>query len=218
MDSNYPYCRFIGEWISPAGCPGLDASVPMLNSSYDNKGSCGYFYVGGNNLEKLNPMSRRFFRQTMDMVYVAKQDDILIGNSVPESTQLITSTFTTPESFYDRTAPLAGPAGIEDAVRKGLLRKATDSDIDAWLNALISNAPHRDVPSIAGEGRPKPKRPSIYNAYVVLKPFTYPAGLYGGNLATFFILKGVPQPKGNPGHSNMYDFNKLKCQGPMCDH
>jgi hypothetical protein len=51
---------------------------------------------------------------------------------------------------------------------------------------------------------------------VVLKPFTYPAGLYGGNSATFLIPKGVPKPKGNSGHSSVYDFNTLNCQGALC--
>ncbi len=63
---------------------------------------------------------------------------------------------------------------------------------------------------------PKPPKPPIYNAYVVLKPFTYPAGLYGGNSATFLIPKGVLKPAGNPGHSAVFDFNTLNCQGPLC--
>ena len=64
--------------------------------------------------------------------------------------------------------------------------------------------------SIAGIGRLKPMGPVRDEAYVVLRQFTYPAGLYGADSATFFIPEGVPQPKGDPGHSNIYDFDKLK--------
>ncbi len=189
---------------------GLDPAVPVLNSSYDNKGPCGYFYVGENDLGKLNPMARRFFDRQVDSVYLSKNGEILVGDPVPAGIKLITSEANPPESFHDTTAPLAGPAGLEDAVRKGLLRKATTADVDAWVAAAIANEPDRDVPPVAGQVRPRPVRPHTYNAYVVLKQFTFPAGLYGGNSATFFVPKGVPRPKGNPGHSDVYDFNRFR--------
>jgi hypothetical protein len=195
---------------------GLDPGVPTLNTSYDNNGPCGYFYIGERALNNINPISRRFFGRPVDLVYLAKAGNLSIGEEAPEGTTLITSESTHPEFFYDKTAPLAGPAGLEDAIRKGLLRKATDADVDAWVNAVVASTSNRDVPPIAGQGRPKPLRPSTFNAYVVLTPFTYPSGLYGGNLATFFIPKGIPRPTGNSGHSSVYDFNRLNCEGPLC--
>ena len=127
---------------------------------------------------------------------------------------LDTSSAVKPESFRDTPAPLAGPAGVEDAVRKGLLRKASAADADAWVDAVLQNSPPRDIPPVAGQGVTKPPKPPMYDTYVVLKPFTYPAGLYGGHSVTFLIPKGVPRPDGNPGHSSVYDFNTLSCQGP----
>ena len=46
---------------------------------------------------------------------------------------------------------------------------------------------------------------------MVLKAFTFPAGLYGGNLAHFVVPKGVPTPTGNPGHSMVVDLNTITC-------
>jgi hypothetical protein len=195
---------------------GLDRSVPLLISSYDNKGACGYFYVTSDNLAPLNPLARRVFGRAVDMVYPAARGQVDIGKPMPPGATLIRSVDITPESFYDKSAPIAGPAGLEDAVRKGLLRKATVADAEAWSAAVMQTSPPPDVPPVAGQGSPEPRRPSIHNAYVVLKPFTYPAGLYGGNSATFIIPKGVPKPAGNPGHSAVYDFNTLNCQGPLC--
>jgi hypothetical protein len=40
---------------------------------------------------------------------------------------------------------------------------------------------------------------------------TLPAGLYGANAATFYVLKGVPSPAGDQGEARIYDLNKLKC-------
>ena len=101
-------------------------------------------------------------------------------------------------------------------MRKGLLRKATAADAEAWSAAVLQNSPPRDLPPVAGQGVPRPPKPGLFNAYVVLKAFTYPSGLYGGNSATFLIPKGVPKPAGNSGHSSVYDFNALNCQGALC--
>jgi|GEM_PF-2414747 len=195
---------------------GLEKNIPQLISSHDNRGPCGYFYISNENLTSLNPMARRVFGRPVEMVFLAKKGQVVIGEPLQMGTKLVTSTETIPTSFYDKNAPIAGPAGLEDAVRKGILRKATVADADAWADAIIQNSPQRDIPPVAGKGIPKPPKPSIYNAYVVLKSFTYPAGLYGGNSATFIIPKGIPRPSGNPGHSAVYDFNTLNCQGPLC--
>jgi len=196
---------------------GLEQGTPLLNSSYDNKGPCGFFYVTPDNLEPLNPLSKRLFGRGVDMVFHAANGKVVLGLPLMAGTALVTSSAVTPESFHDKSAPLAGPAGLAEAVRKGLLRKATAADAEAWSEAVLQNAPPRDLPPVAGQGVPRPPKPSLYNAYVVLKPFTYPAGLYGGHGATFLILKGVPKPEGDPGHSAVYDFNTLSCRGAQCN-
>jgi hypothetical protein len=196
---------------------GLDPKVPTLNSSYDNKGLCGYFYVSGDGgLEKLNPLARKLFGKPVDLVYPAANGAAMVGEQVANMNNMVTHPATTPESFHNKSEPLAGPAGLEDAVRTGALRRATQADAQAWSDAVAANTPNRDVPPIAGVGVPKPRTPSMHNGYVVLREFTFPAGLYGGNSATFLIAKGVPRPKGNPGHSAVYDFNTLDCQGAIC--
>lgn len=195
---------------------GLEPDTPLLNSSFDNKGPCGYFYVTPDNLAPLNPLSKRVFGRAVDMVFPATQGKVVIGEPLATGIALVTSGAVTPESFHDKAAPMAGPAGLEDAVRKGLLRKATAADAEAWSEAVLQHAPQRDLPPVAGQGVPRPPKPGLFNAYVVLKSFTYPSGLYGGNSATFLIPKGVPKPAGNAGHSSVYDFNTLNCQGVLC--
>ncbi|WP_206434385.1 hypothetical protein [Iodobacter ciconiae] len=195
---------------------GLAKGTPLLLSTYDNLGPCGYFYVTPDNLAPLNPLSKRVFARQVDMVFPATNGKVVVGEPLPAGSKLLTSGETIPELFYDKAAPIAGPAGLEDAVRRGLLRKATAADAQAWADAVLKSSPQRDIPPVAGQGVPKPPKMSVYNAYVVLKPFTYPSGLYGGNSATFLIRKGVPKPDGEPGHSAVYDFNTLNCQGALC--
>jgi hypothetical protein len=194
---------------------GLDKSTPLLVSSTNEKGPCGYLSMSGN-LTELNPLSRRVFGRPVDLVYPAIKGQADIGKPMPPGATLVRSRDVTPESFHDKNAPLAGEAGLEDAVRKGLLRKATEADAEAWAEAVIQNSPQRDIPPVAGQERSKRHQLRIDKGYVVLKPFVYPAGLNGAHSARFIIPKGAPKPTGNPGHSTVYDFNTLNCQGPAC--
>jgi hypothetical protein len=189
-----------------------------LISTYDNKGTCGYFYLNSNGQNPINPISRRLFGRPVDMVFPVKDGKVVVGDPLETNSKLVTSPLVSPQSFHDKSSPIAGPAGLEDAVQKGLLRNATMADAEAWSDALATNSPNPDVPPIAGIGTPKPTRPGLHRAFVVLQLFTYPSGLYGGNSATFFIPRGVPAPDGNPGHSAVYDFNTLKCNGALCGH
>ena len=196
---------------------GLSAETPQLVSTYDNKDPCGYFYITeGQN--RINPISRQLFGRPVEMVFPQKNGKVVVGEPLRPDTRLVTSEAKPPRSYSNASAPMAGPQGLEAAVRMGLLRKATSADADQWVEALVSANPNPDVPPIAGIGIPKPPKPSVHNAYVVLKPYTFPEGLYGGMSATFYLPKGVPMPNGNPGHSAVYDFNTLRCGGALCGH
>ncbi|KQT36599.1 hypothetical protein [Methylophilus sp. Leaf414] len=195
---------------------GLEKNTPQLISSADNHGPCGYFYVTDSSLQKLNPMARRVFGKAVNMIFPAENGRVIIGDALQKDTKLVTSAQISPAAFYVKDAPMAGAAGLEDAVRKGILRKATEEDADLWVDSIIQNSVQQDIPPIANRTLLKPPSPRINNAYVILKAFTYPAGLYGAHSVTFMIPKGVPRPIGNPGHSAIYDFNTLKCEGGEC--
>lgn len=186
---------------------GLPASTPLLISTYDNRHPCGHFYVSAANAAALNPIARRSFGRAIDQVHIAQNGKVQIG---PDAGGWVTDrTARTPESFRVPDSQLAGPAGLEQALRMGLLRKAERSDGDAWLAATRP----RDAPPVVGA--PAPSMP-LYNAYVVLKPLRLPAGLYGAHSASFFVPKGVARPSGELGHSTLYDFNTLACAGTAC--
>jgi len=202
---------------------GLPSSTPVRISAYDDgtaenaSRQCGYFYVGERNLEGLNARSRKAFGRPIEKVYIANQGSIRIGGRVPASLKLETSSHTPPSSYIDKNAPLAGPAGVADAVKKGLLRLATAKDMKDWKDAVrAATTPDPDLPPVEGGSTRSERAYAPSNTYVVLKPFTFPDGMYGGNSSTFIVPKGIPYPKGNPGHSAVYDFNSLKCKGALC--
>ncbi len=201
---------------------GVDSSIKTLVSDHDNKGACGYFHFSERKLEKLNPISRKLFKKPADLFFpIDYYGKVVVGEESYEQSDLLEQSGATVESFKLKNTPLAGQAGLADAIKKGILRKATIDDVKEYRNKLIEKErkkPSKDLPPIAG-GDSIEKSVGVistYNAYVVLKDFTFPAGLYGANSATFLVPEGVSLPKGNPGHSNVYDFNRLTCAGVGC--
>lgn len=195
---------------------GLPKEVPVLISTYDNKGPCGHFYVSQDQIGRLNPVAVTAFGKKVDMVYLAKAGHVLIGDAMPASA-LVTLSRITPDSFREAEAPLAGEAGLRDAVARGLLREARREDMDAWALVRARAVASSDLPPVAGQAAPSRSSDDVFhNGYVVLKPMKIPAGLYGAHSATFFVPKGVPRPTGNPGHSKVYDFNTATCAGLTC--
>jgi hypothetical protein len=192
---------------------GLSAATPMMNSSYGEKGPCGHSYLAGRNPDSMDSYVRRVFGRQAESYYLASNGQLLMGSgAMPGSTvQDAPGSF---ESFRDVTAPLAGIAGLEDLLSKGVLRRARSSDLAEW-KAAKRNAQGSSV-SVVGAPTEMSSSSSPFNTFVVQREMTFPAGLYGANAAKFIVPKGVPAPRGNPGHSAVYDWNSLTCSGPLC--
>lgn len=197
---------------------GLPADVPVLNSTHENRGPCGYFYVAEDQLQRLNPLAARVFGRPVDMVHPARNGSVSIGDA-HDTEPLVTSSRIGPDSFRNAAAPLAGEAGLREAVASGHLREARYSDIRAWKDAFDAiERENNRLPPVAGgtfdQGRDESA--SLHNAYVVLKPMRIPAGLHGAHAATFIVPKGVSRPTGSLGHSVIYDHNTMTCAGLAC--
>ncbi|MBB2496135.1 lysozyme inhibitor LprI family protein [Aquipseudomonas ullengensis] len=195
---------------------GLPAETPLRTSSYEDKGPCGYLYVSDEHRAELNPLAQRVFQRNVDLVYQIGNGAMVLGEPLPKDAVQLTSADSPPDSFVDTSLPKAGPAGLAEAVEKGLMRPAENTDISAWQAIISAKESQR------GEGLPPmatPVEPSqlfVHNGYVLLKAQRLPAGLYGAHLATFFLPKGVPYPEGELGHSTLYDFNTETCRGAGC--
>ncbi len=204
---------------------GLKMGTPLLTSNSHDNGPCS---TSAFSYEKLNlhdsfvasfgygqitnvkeatveqKLSQILYSRPISKIYSVPHGEgkVVIGTPLKPTQLLITSPATPPNSFHDKNAPLAGEAGLADAMRRGVLRRATLKDATKWITALKKKyeIQHRQPPDIP---------PDLNNAYVVLKNFTYPAGLYGGLSATFYIPEGVPQPTGDYGHSKIYDLNSI---------
>lgn len=195
---------------------GLPMETPILISTQDNGGLCGFRYLNGKNEKEINDFSNKLFNKPTDAIYLVGGGKAVLGSPLKPGEQLLTSADVTVDRLIDKKAPLAGPAGLKDAVKNGILRMANIRDREAWIINKMEN-----VPKDSTSKKPDPFRAGIQplitdDAYVILKPFRLPKGLYGGNSAVFFLPKGIPFPEGDLGHSTLYDFNTMKCHGPIC--
>ena len=187
---------------------GLKPITPTLTEGFDSHGTCGYFYVTPDKLESLVAISQKMFDRPPDSIYFAQQGSVVIGNPQPSDAKWEHSSSIIPSMYYQQEAPLAGKTGLKAALRAGILRQATPADSQAWAERYAQYEFEKEGVPIPRKTPSSPEKMRD-NAYVVLKPFTYPSGLYGEDAATFFIPDGVPLPKGNPGNAAIFDFNAL---------
>jgi uncharacterized membrane protein len=212
-----PQTRIVGVYVSGyhrQAIAGLDPDIPVLNSSYDNRGTCGYFYMARDNAAKADIQVQRIFGRPAMAYYIASNGQLEIGRPL-NGASTTQSNRLTVKSFRDHESPLTGEAGLEQLMREGKLRPARRDDMLAWeeMRRLTSGQPplnivDRQPPHEAGR--------ILRNTYVVLSPMRFPAGLYGAHSATFIVPRGIPLPEGDPGHSRVLDINSARCVGVAC--
>ena len=185
---------------------GLPKNVPVLNSTYENKGACRYFSEIG----RAGGVIEQLFGREVDKIFPVVKGQAVIGEALPADEKLITNSELRKEDFHDSNKPLAGEAGLTEAVRKGLIRKATREDIQQYLAAVAKGA---GLPDHIISGGLRSGDGAFHNGYVVLSPdFIIPAGLYGAHSATFILPEGLPQPKGPVAHCNFKSYAEAQSQ------
>ena len=195
---------------------GLPDNIPVIINNNGYK--CpNISYIAENKLSQINPLSLKLFNRRTDMVFFATNGVLNIGRSAyPHSDDaFIQENAQSSNSFRKKDSTLAGIAGLEEAVRNGIIRPATTQDLKRVISQMNQN---KDLPPTQN-GKVNHQIPSgmMHNAYVVLKPFQIPAGLYGAHSATFILERGVPRPTGQLGHSRLYDLNFNACSGVACN-
>jgi hypothetical protein len=140
----------------------------------------------------------------------ATADDVMAATRTwLTSVQAIVETLNPPPKPSVKTVADSQIA-LDEAVRMGVIRKATVEDVNAFRNAYIEKKyTSKNLPVPAKENALSVTSVDISRAYVVLKKFTYPSGMINENRVVFFIPKRVSAPSGAIGHSAIYDFETL---------
>ena len=106
--------------------------------------------------------------------------------------------------------PLKGKAALVEGLRSGVLRLATESDLNAWKRSYEQQARHgvpREFDQRIGFGA---------TIYVITGDYTIPDDLTGSASATFILERGAPYPNGEASHSTILDVSSGACVGWTC--
>lgn len=194
---------------------GVERGLPLVITTHTGRrkdcGSAFYAYKADPALFEADARVLALTGRSIDRLWSHYRGGrIHIGPPPPSGTALVESRDYVPQDYTDLPPFPSGQKGLDRLMDMGLLRLATASDLDAWVNA--ASAPYRRFdPSL------KVDPPSgASGTYVVLGPMEIPGGLYGAHSAAFLVPPGVPMPTGHLGHSSVYVIEDGSCRGPAC--
>jgi hypothetical protein len=195
--------HIVGVWLSgyhAAKITGLQSTTPLLHSTRATGEACPYFYIADQEVNSVTQAVNRVLGQPIQKLVLASDGRIAIGRT-EDTPYYVQGDVKSVDAFRDPSIPLAGDKGIEELLRAGQLRRATMGDYQSWLAVNGGQTPQIPVHSLSSSSE-------LFRAYVVLQSMTSPADLYGANLVTLIVPRGVPRPQGNPGHSQILDMNR----------
>ena len=224
--------------IDPQRLIGLPKDVPVIYAGnacpfFDvNLSSSGYGDIATIGAARnVNNLAKHLFNKDIDQMYDIFGGQIIIGQAALGGKKVETAEEFEADKFTDPKRPLAGIHGINQAISKGLIRKATEDDYKKWLvrhYTQMQNIPEDKVEEAIADdsqGNKYDRPPNPYSrAYVVLSPdFVVPAGLnsYGSDSADFIIPENIPVPsRQHASNSTFYMQKDGSCAGndarPVC--
>jgi hypothetical protein len=206
---------------------GLDNNIPIINNQMrDDNGNfkdfnsdlpCGREILIDWGISSVRELSQYLFKN--DNITILKTDaqgQAYLGeknSSIPfQNYEFLKSSYKIKNSFSPSLK------GLEEAEKAGVIRKADENDLEKWIDILEQKA-KKDINMIPISGKSLrdtlPKFSLERRTYVILKDFVFPTSLHGANSANFIISKGITPPKGQSGHSSVYDMNTATCSGPL---
>lgn len=189
----------------------LPDSVPLLMASYEDRdrSPCDFYafaYKGGRRLEELNRRVLEVTGREIDrFAGKYRATAFPLGDVAPHPA--IVGPLRTFAKLGPPQAP-SGPKGVEELVRNGKLRKATEADISLWLNAATKHSP-------TGHLAPIPRSEAgHHNLYIALENLSLPKGLRGRHSIGIIVPNEITKIE-DPGSQNVYFdvASGTKCQG-----
>ena len=195
--------HIVGVWVSgyyQGQVTGLRGDTPVLRTYYESGSSCPFFYISQEKEQEAAHAVSTVLGHRVDKIVLASNGRASLGNT--ELTPDYVAGYMKPfDAYRDKSKPLAGDKGIEELLKSGQLRTARRSDYDKW-KSLSGGRNAQFPPHALGNSE------ELRRTYVVQKPLVIPADLYGANMVTLIVPRGVARPQGNPGHSQILDMNQ----------
>ena len=197
------------------GVAHLPARVPLRFETFHGRerhSGCGeyaYAYKGGGDLDRLvDQVAALLGREPGSFTGDYSPLGLHVERGVTdEPVKRIDLSRTRLSMPIDRSLVAPGAAGLDQLLASGAIRRATADDV-ARVNEEASRR------SRSGHLAPfRHEQLGTSRTYVVTRAITVPAGMYGGNSASFIIMPGVPTPIDRGSHNTYYSAEDGSCRG-----
>lgn len=155
----------------------------------------------------VNAISQQIFQKPVDHIVLAQADEAVYIGEQLDRAKYIQDRKQRSESFRMPNTPLAGQAGIQQALENGKIVPARAEDIAAWHQVSKYPSDYH----LGDLSKDSIQRNLAKTAYVIEKPFRIPVGLNGSESVLFILKKGVPWPQGLLGQSQLMNMNDGLC-------
>lgn len=202
---------------------GLSNKTPVIiNTLKDKKLPCGYIRMSGGDGDDnvlIDQLSHNLFSKSVDQHFALEKplSKIVFGDKEEEQIEQVVPY----EKYRFKGTPMVGKKGLEEALREGKIRKATEEDKQLMLEKAKDKT-RQDKSKSRYSRQFLEMANQVYQStslevYVVQKEFVYPVGLR--DRAVFIVPEGVPGPIGGTGHAKSISFLGFACSNkkmPSC--
>lgn len=178
--------------------------------------------------ESIEVTRQSVFDAAVDSLEAAPTPKTAPADAHDLATQQETQPFVSTETRTTRSATtvdqpqhprlMADREGIQQALSLGLIRVATDRDVELYIEAYnkiaASQGNRLALPASYDAGSYDEAISQVLHrnsGYVILKNMQLPEGMGGSNAVTFILPTGVPYPKGELGHSILLNMSDGSC-------
>lgn len=199
---------------------GLPDNVPVLDTGKLSGKTCqkALSVSSDEELAKANDFARHLFQKDIDQAITIQDGRVLLGQPLSDKSELLTEEEFSLGKFTNPAKPLTYKVALEEAERKGLIRKAVKEDVHGYLKALAQGA---GLPAhLIDEGRRlntyeiyrSHSGGKLYDSYVVLSDkFQFPVNLYPLRGVVRYILpEGISRPDVRPEKSEIFSLAEAK--------
>lgn len=175
---------------------GVPSNTTVLKHVYDEN-DCGSFSFYKADSKVISVVSEHYFGKNIDKYYkISANGDVVLGHMNFDANKIM--------SGVQINVPMVETLGLTAAIAGGIIRPAKQHDIDSWLAGFENKLSDFNRKEAAQRMDP---------AYVVVKNYAVPLGLFGAKAVTFLVPKGVGLRNAPSGHSMILDLNDYKCIG-----
>ena len=203
--------QIVGVFASGYYAPlvrGLDSKTPLLTTSNIGAATgCPAFYFTPSSLPLVNTLAKRAFgRPATAFVQLTTIGRGVVGDQATPGEAIVGGLAGDHRDVL--TGGVVNPliVAVNDALAKGVLRRATMGESSAHANAWRKS---QRLPPVPTWNTDDPREE--YRVYVVLKPFVIPSGLTPLQKidARFIVPRGVSPPTGDLTDIGLHDWNRL---------